>query len=252
MAWFAILCVGFLLFFYRAPLHRFLFETIGAITLPAFKAGEAVAFLMGNSFLTSRQTLIEENFNLKKALREAEFKISQNKLLESENNELQAQLGRSPKKESFAVASIIAKPNRSPYDTLLLDIGTDEGIRPGMLVLAGSSTPIGVITEAALGTSLARLFSSSGQQEEVNIGEKKIAAEAIGVGGGNFRIFLPKDTEIKEGDTVFLSGLRFNEPGDILGTVERIEKNEVDTVARIFFKSQVNIYELSLVFIKLE
>jgi len=42
----------------------------------------------------------------------------------------------------------------------------------------------------------------------VNVGSSSIQATAYGMGAGNFRVLLPKDTGVVAGDTITLPGKR--------------------------------------------
>lgn len=239
-----ILLVLLFIFSY-GPIRDTLQNIAQTITLPFVYVGEeSMAALSNFSFSAdvNREALLEE------ALLEKELLSFELELLRKENGEMRDMLGAREDGTQVLVGVVLGKPNRSLYDTLLIDLGEEDGIDVGMLVIAGSSTPVGLISEVSRKSSLVRLFSSSGEKTPVDIGEKRVPAEALGVGGGNFRILLPKDVEIFEGDIIWLSG----EAGKALGKVGRIDKSETETLARIFSKMPVSPYELSRVFVRIK
>ena len=59
---------------------------------------------------------------------------------------------------------------------------------------------------------------------------------------------LPKGISLAVGDEISLPGIESN----IVGSVEKIVESNTETFSHIFFKSKVNIYQLSKVFIIIE
>lgn len=209
--------------------------------------GATAEKITGSLSFASRGELLKENEALHLELKEAEAKLVNYNIISKENADLKKILGRVDR-QKLLLGAVLAKPNRSPYDTLLVDVGSQNGVKKDMLVLAYGEAPIGVVSEVRTKSSLIRLFSSPGETHTVVIGEKQISASAFGVGGGNFRILLPKDAEVSLGDTVSLPG----EKPRILGTVEKIEQSDTDTFARILFKSSTALFELRHVFVVTE
>lgn len=67
--------------------------------------------------------------------------------------------------------------------------------------------------------------------------------EAIGIGGGNFRLEVPREMDVKEGESITIPSISPN----IFGIVEKIEYKEADSFQTILFKSPVNTGELKWV-----
>src|SRR5437016_3002805 len=98
-------------------------------------------------------------------------------------------------------AFVLIGPPHSPYDTLVLDQGSLEGVAVGQAVLF-QNVALGEISEVFSHTSKAKLFSTAGTDMEVVIGPNHVHVEASGRGGGNFIARLPKSVSIQKGDTV--------------------------------------------------
>lgn len=215
------------------------------IISPVFKAQKVLAELPSLvSFSFSKQDLQKENLRLAESLRQSEALILNQQEILDENTKLKETLGRF-KDKKLLLGEVLAKPNRSPYDTILIDLGLRDGVKKSALVLSYGEIPIGRVEEVREKTSLIRLFSSSQQNEYVEIGENKIPATAIGQGAGNFRVILPKDIAISVGNEVNIPGINPN----TIGYVEKIIQSDTETFSYIFFKSNSNIYQLSKVFI---
>lgn len=215
------------------------------IISPIFKAQKVLVSLSSLApFSSSKQDLKKENLRLVESLRRSEALILDQQKILDENAKLKETLGRFENRK-LLLGEVLAKPNRSPYDTILIDLGLRNGVKKAALVLSYGEVPIGRVEEVREKTSLIRLFSSPGQNEYVEIGENKIPATAVGQGAGNFRVILPKETAISVGNEVTIPGISPN----TIGYVERIIQSDTETFSHVFFKSNSNIYQLSRVFI---
>jgi len=134
--------------------------------------------------LRRKQELLEENNRLEEEVVLLKIRLLDNGLLFQENKELKEILGRRIDERNLLLAAILAKPNRSPYDTLILDSGRKEGVNVGDRVVVYGDVVIGKISRVSGDTSQATLFSSPGEEIDITIGEEYIAARARGIGGG--------------------------------------------------------------------
>ncbi len=155
-----------------------------------------------------------------------------------ENIALKASLGRSVS-EVLIHGVVIMAPDASPYDTLLIDIGRDHGIRPGEKVLRGESL-VGRIAEVYGKTSLVKLLSSPGEEYDVRIGTPGILGRAIGLGGGNFEVTLPRSLSIQEGDPVIIPSINPH----VFGVVGAVGLGSSETFERILFSNPFNMHEI--------
>lgn len=240
-----VVAVGF---FVVIILIRFLAPNfIGNVALfvatPLMKSGNYVssAGLSVLDVFSSKHRLQIENDQLKMELMQLQVMQDRNKLLTQENTELKELLGRHSKNISI-LATVIAKPPLSLYDTIVVDVGSASKISVGDKVLALGVVPIGVVHAVYAHTSIIKLFSSSGERVNVRIG-KNIQATAEAQGGGNFMIKLPKGSVVSEGDPIAAPGI----DADIFGSVENIETNDNDPFVYVRFGLPVNMTELNFV-----
>jgi cell shape-determining protein MreC len=136
--------------------------------------------------------------------------------LAAENEELRALLGDTP--DERILAGVIARPPRTPYDVLILDRGSEQGVTEGAIVYHVRDHALGIVGRVFPRMSLVTLFSSPGVESTVYLYGPDVYAYAYGEGGGVIRISLPQGIDIKEGDPVVLPSLHM---GD-LGVVERV------------------------------
>ncbi len=189
--------------------------------------------------IQTREKLSEENRKLKNELNQINSQLLLHQLLLTENNELKKMLGRGDENQNFVLANILAKPNLSPYDSLILDIGRNHGIKKGDKVVVNNIV-IGKIEDVYLKTAKVWLYSFPNETLDVAIGFDKVIGSAEGKGGGNFEVKFPREVPIKKGDVVVLPEMDLF----ILGTVESILTTPEDSVQTILFRIPINIFEL--------
>lgn len=172
------------------------------------------------------------------------------KTLQAENTQLQELLGRRSSSENSILAAVIVHPPKSPYDTLIIDAGAEQGITTNMVAYGADEFVIGRVTDVQKKTSVITLFSSSNQKESVLIGTTTTASSttaiAEGRGGGNFYIKLPRNIEVSVGDPVIWPAAHLA----LLGVVEKVDADMGGTYEHIYFKSPVNIQSLRYVQLK--
>lgn len=147
---------------------------------------------------------------------------------------------------TMVLGVILSRPPRTPYDSLIIDIGEDEGLLEGDLVYAERNFVIGEVAEVYAASSIVKLFSSPDQKVDVLIGSSTTPVIAEGRGGGNFYIKIPKNINVTEGDQIVAPGIREH----VFGTAEQVETDDAEAYSHVYFKLPVNIYSLHYVQIK--
>lgn len=137
--------------------------------------------------------------------------------LQKENDELRALVGAT--EVPTVTASVTARPPFSPYDTVLIDRGADDGIVSSAPVYYGSGMALGYVRVVYQHHALITLFSSPNVQSTVYVFGPDIFTTAYGEGGGVIRLSIPQGIKIAEGDLVTLPSLS----GGVLGTVNSVE-----------------------------
>jgi len=219
---------------FTAP--TFLTGVLQFIAVPLWKLenkiGDKIFETVG--FFRSKSSLMAENATLR-----GNLELSQAKLLEldqykKENADLK-ELNNRKVSDKRILGTIIRKPPYSPYDTLFLDVGENDGVKIGQLVAVGTIL-IGKVDEVERATSRAKLFSSPGEELTVVLGKNNVYADAYGRGEGNFTLKLPKGLEVSQGDVVSVPSLKLQ----LLGVVEEIDSQIPDSFQTILFKSPVD------------
>ena len=184
--------------------------------------------------------------------------------LKTENEYLRSMLGKNPESSDMILAGVVERPPRSPFDSLVLDIGSDQDILDGDLVFSDGFYAIGTISSVNEHTSTVSLFSSAGQKIDALINstseeskddfstttaKKKNSLFPVlveGRGGGNFYMKLPKNIKVKVGDPVVWPSTETI----LLGAVEVVESGDGDAYSQVLFKSPINMNSLRYVQVK--
>lgn len=198
----------------------------------------------GAALIASKESLAAQNEQLKEALDLVSLEAYSREELKMENEQLKAMFGRSSGR-SLLLARVLATPGRSPYDTLLLDAGIDEGLAPGMKVFVDGDFVIGEVTKVMRGGALVTLYSSYGNELPVTVGSSSVPAIAKGAGGGNFRISLPKSVSVSPGDLVHIPAIA----PTYAAVVSAIDRDEESSLEKVYLKWPFNVNGLTWVYV---
>ena len=229
------------LLFLSSPFRGFVFW----LARPLWKIEIAVSSYFDSSIklLQAKRVLVEENKNLTEENSKLKYYTLANDYLRRENDSLRELAGRHKDTNPVTLAYVLIKPGQTPYDQLIIDVGTNLGVSVGDLVAVEGSVVIGEITEVFSDTAKVELYSTPNKILTILIGPNSIQAEAVGVGLGNFRVKLPKETDVKEGDSVIIPSISTN----VFGVVEKIDSADANTFQNIYFKNPVNLSEIKSV-----
>ena len=172
--------------------------------------------------------------------------LADRETLAKENAPLRAELGRSGGAREV-VAAVLMHPPGTPYDTLVLDAGSSQGIRAGQEVRVGALS-VGVIDEVYGDRSRATLYSAPGQsyQATLTTHSASLPVALEGQGGGSMEARVPSATDVHVGDTVEFPGLS----GAIAGAVSAVEGRSTDTFKTVYVRLPVNIFQVQYVYIR--
>jgi len=186
------------------------------------------------------EKLIEENVNLK-------LSMIDHQILESENNQLKEILGRIPNNNNnFILGNILTKPNHSPYDTVIIDIGENNGVKEGDTVYANGNLPIGSIGKVYYNTSLIYLYTNPGQKTEGFMTNGNASVELTGRGGGNFEMIIPIELEAINGEMISYPG----NASEVIALVDETISKPSDPFKKVILHSPINIQNLKWVEVK--
>lgn len=163
---------------------------------------------------TERDTLVVENARLRIQANEAE--------------ELRGMLSyRERSRQRLEPARIIGRSGDLAIQAIMIDRGSDDGIKPGMAVIVGDGFYIGTIRKIAPRTAvvLLALDGRSRIAAAIQNGTRTIGYVEGGRGLGMALRLIPQDEKVESGQLVVTSGLDPAVPrGLIIGRVERVSR----------------------------
>jgi hypothetical protein len=211
----------------------------------AFKSVPVVYTDTLNNELLTRRALINKVNELQSTVSSYDARLSTLNQIDAENIALKAELGR-PGVIKGTLAHVLTFPNRSFYDTMLIDAGSAEGIQENMIAYAFGSVALGTISSVTAHTSTIQLYSTPSREISGTAVGSDVAVTLIGRGGGEYEVRLPRDVPFTVGATV---ALQSSTPAT-LATVEKIITDPRDPFQRLLAKAPVNLQALKWVVVK--
>lgn len=222
------------------PLRSALTEGVYSVAPKIWNIGDASGSAWG-TFITNfrnKDVLEKENTMLHLDVSRMQAQVLDRNLLAEKVTKLEEALGR-VRGDDRVVAFVLAGPGMSPYDTLVIDAGGDQGISVGNMVVYAGSGVIGEVVEISPLSSKVKLYSSPKEEHLVTIGSHYIPVLAVGRGMGNFESKVPQDSAVAVGDKVVSVKGNY-----IFGIISLIEEKPAEPVKRIFFRLPFNITEI--------
>lgn len=149
--------------------------------------------------------------------------------LESRINDLEYLLDYKQSVDYKTIAARIL--SRSPSDafTLLIDQGSNDGIKPGLAAVVNEGHLVGIVDTVSDHTSTVRLLEDEQTRIPVQImGESQTNGLLVGEGGFLLKMeYIPQDRIIEPGQLIVTSQLYEKIPNNlVIGTVYEVHKEE--------------------------
>jgi len=193
------------------------------------------------AYLKSKRSLEEENNRLETQNEIIKQSAIALEVLRKENIELRSVINREGVRPK-TLGKITSRPPASPFDTVIIDVGTSSGVKEGDIAVVSGSMALGEVARVFENGSLIRLYSTPDTTVEVQVVRSGTNVQAIGKGGGNFELVVPKETDVIEGDLVSLGSTLF-----IAGEVDKVLSAESGSFKTALFRLPVNIRNVSWV-----
>jgi cell shape-determining protein MreC len=231
----------------------FIFPPVGGVfrTLlrPAVSLGRGIGSGMHavGAYFSFKQHLENHNHELETENAELKVRLLDRDTLAKENLALQEVLNRKVS-QSLTLARVLVKPNRSLYDTLVIDAGKNLHFKEGSRVFAYGDVPLGVIATVDAKTSLVKLYSSPGEVVTGRVEGLNIDITLTGRGGGNFEAELPREVVVSEGTNILLPSTT----PLILARFGKEVSDPRDPTQKFILTSPINMSELDIVQVEQE
>jgi rod shape-determining protein MreC len=139
-------------------------------------------------------------------------------------------------------------PNFLKY--LVIDLGSDQGIAPGMPVMSDVGL-VGRIVEVSASSAKVLLITDPGSAVNALVQGSRVLGVLQGVDGGNPQIkYLTQDAVISPGDIVLTSGLGGSLPkGLVIGQILKVRHRDYEMFQQAEVRPTVNFGRLELVLV---
>lgn len=241
----AILLV--IIFIFGIVVFSFLRGAIISFISPIWQAENIITrnLRISLAYFGSKKALLEENIILKEKNSSLELRIMDLNNFNLPNDILLASIGRDSG-EKIIVASVLTHPPQTPYDVIIIDIGSNDAVVMASEVFLPEGPVIGKVVEVFPKNSKVKLFSSSGESTNAILERNNVPVILKGVGGGNFKMAIPHDIDVEKGDRVLYPGL----PARLIAIVGEINVRPTDSFKEVLARSPGNIFSIRSVFVK--
>jgi cell shape-determining protein MreC len=192
-------------------------------------------------FIRDRQSLLADINALQSIVaqtRGIEESISK---LQVENEELRELLGAVP--DARILARVVARPPELPYDAILLDRGSRDGMMVDTPVFIGRDQVIGIVARVYETQSLVQLVSSPGFVATAYVYGPNIYTTTEGMGGGVVRIRVPQGIPLEVDNIVILPAL----DSGVFGKISRVETAPTKPEKYGYILSDISLQRLQYV-----
>ena len=195
---------------------------------PAYAAGAKVQAAFSRFFAEDRRDLE----TLAKAVESLRTENAKLRELAVENEALKGALEyRERASDTALLARVVSETDKDVFHGLVIDRGSDDGVRPGLAVIVNDGIIVGKVFETRSRTSTVLLLSDTKSRLAVAVHN---ASETVGVLEGDRGLsmaidLIPQTENLSPGDIIVTSGI---EPGVrrglIIGTIEKVSKRTQD------------------------
>ncbi len=199
-----------------------------AAAAPAYAAGADLNRAFSRFFADDRDDVAA----LSAAVEKLRIENAKLRELAVENDGLKAALAFHERSSDAAtLARVVSETDEDVFHGLVIDRGSEDGVKPGQAVVVGDGIIVGKIFEARRRTSSVLLLSDSKSRLAVAV---QNAADTVGVLEGDRGLstaihLIPQTETLSPGDIIITSGI---EPGVrrglVVGTIEKVLKQTQD------------------------
>lgn len=191
------------------------------------------------------QELEAENARLKSEIISLEQQLSETRILSA-----LVEFARVHPQNRYVAASVIGRDPSPFVKYVIINRGSDDGVRRGMPVVTSQGLA-GRIAAVTAGASRVELITDPASS--VNVRLEPSAAQAVLLGSitGELSLdMIPQSASVQVGDLVLTSGLGGNYPGNILiGQITSVRRLETDLFQRATIQPVVDFSKLEILLI---
>ena len=244
----------FLLFFlHYLGVLRPIENSVIYLTKPFLRVFYGASNWVGTNYLDyrSKQSLIEENNELKNQLLTLIKEKSVYQVEAEENEFLKSQINFSKNlKNEFEVARVIGQNTELTQNSLIIDKGESSGLIVGLPVLGDNGVLIGKVYKVNKTSAMVLLINDDLSKVSVKVLN---GAKTIGLVEGEYGIgikmrFIPQSETVKVDDIVVTSGLEQAIPkGLVVGQIKKVNQEPEQLFQEASIESLIDFNKVTLV-----
>ena len=207
-----------------------------------------------SSFFTNVNNLKEQNENLQNKNTELEEKLRELESIKAENESLKQYLNLKEKYSDYAAvpADVINRDISNYSKNIVINVGTKDGIKPGMTVIAAEGL-VGHIISVTDSTSKVQTIIDSSSSTSALLSTSRDAIVCKGILNNDTQLkamYIPTEATVSQGDTIETSGLGgIYQKGIYIGTVAKVENTTDLTNRYALVNIAVNFKKLETVLV---
>jgi len=235
------------IFVFGAITFSFFDTIIISAVSPVWKAENVIMQSLRNgvAFFSSQKALTRENTVLKMKLSSLETEILSLSNEREQKNRLLELMGRKLGPNMIA-AAVLTHPPQTPYDTIIIDAGSDESITLGSEVFLPEGPILGTVSEVFSRKARVKLFSTNKEETSAVLEGGDVPVILIGIGGGNFKLTVPRDIKVEKGEKILSNSIT----PQLLAVVEEISSRSTDSFREVLARGPANIFVIRYVFVR--
>lgn len=241
-----LLVVLVVLSVFRVDMPHWLGSVAAAVATPFLGAQRFTEEALSDTqtALTPRRALEAELRVLEEREREMRAHEDVYEALQKENERLRTLLGRTSQ-HTVTHAAVLSHSAATLYDTMLIDVGSRDGVVSGQLVVAADSVALGAVTRVQSNTSVVTLFSAPNETTQLVLlhGTTTASVTAKGHGGGELRVEAPRELAMSEGDSALLPAFH----PYVIADVRHIAFAPEDALQTLYLGVPVNVSSVRFV-----
>jgi rod shape-determining protein MreC len=229
-------------------------DTVSRVTVGA-QSGITTAFYNLRDFLTAPrnlQDLLLRNADLESQIARLEAEVVTLREQAAEVEVLRALLGtaRQQPENQYLVAHVIGRDTSPFLQYLILDQGSDAGIRRGMPVVSQNGL-VGRISEVSHSASKVQLIIDPDSSINARVQESRAEGILVGQSSGGLELtYISQDASIQPGDIVVTSGLGGSFPPEILvGRVVSVHRRDYEFYQTAVIEPRNDFTQLELLLV---
>jgi rod shape-determining protein MreC len=253
----------------------FILALVAVVSLVLHESGQlqpiedVVQYVIG-PVQRSFQGLVESTAGLFGTFREARELRAENQRLQEENDRLTVEnvhlkefeaenttlrdllkFARNNPNYTTLAADVIGR-DPSPYlSTIIISVGQNRGLKPGMPVITGGSALVGRVTQVSPRTAKVQLLGDASSAVNAMIQSSRATGLVRGQPDSSLTMeFIPLEDKVKTGDIVLTSGLGGDLPRAlVIGQVADVMRRDIDLFQSAALRPAVDLNRLEVVLV---